>query len=74
MGCGAESGAGAPRSGAAFPPSRAFVVHLSADAVPSALRVLGRVEHIESGRSRRFTSLDELVAFLVEVVEADKSS
>ena len=67
---GITSGHDKGESGAApLPVSRAFVVQFSADALPSANRFAGRVEHIESGRSRRFAALDELVAFVTSCLE-----
>jgi hypothetical protein len=68
---GAQGGAGSggeARSGMLLPVSRSFVVQFSDDTAPPSARFLGRVEHIESGRSRRFASLDELVAFVSEVL------
>jgi len=50
--------------------SRSFVVQLSADTSRDSRRFRGRVEHIASGRSRRFESLDELEAFLAEVLSS----
>ncbi len=50
-----------------FPPERAFVVQLSAaerDRKPTR----GRVEHVVSGRSMRFESLDALAEFFGEVL------
>jgi hypothetical protein len=52
-----------------LPPSRAFVVQFSADTLASANRFRGRVEHIESARSRRFATLDELVTFMTSCLE-----
>ena len=53
-----------------LPPDRAFVLHLDARAQPPR-RVIGRVEHVTSGRVTRVTSLDELVAFLADVLAAN---
>ena len=50
-----------------LPPDRAFVLHLDASAQPPR-RVLGRVEHITSGRVAHVSSLRELVAFLAAVL------
>ncbi len=50
-----------------LPPDRAFVLHLDARAQPPR-RVLGRVEHVTSGRVAHITSLRGLVAFLAEVL------
>lgn len=47
-----------------LPVERAFVVQFSGEAsVPDRL-IRGRVEHVGTGRSRRFESLDELLAFV----------
>jgi hypothetical protein len=46
---------------------RAFVLHLDANARPSE-RLVGRVEHVTSGKVAHVTSLRELVAFLAEVL------
>jgi hypothetical protein len=48
-------------------PERAFVLHLDVRALPPR-RVLGRIEHVTSGRIARIASLRELVAFLAEVL------
>jgi len=56
--------------GSLLPVSRSFVVQLSADTSRDSRRFRGRVEHIASGRSRRFESLDELEAFLAEVLSS----
>ena len=50
-----------------LPPDRAFVLHLDARAQPPR-RVIGRVEHVTSGRVTHVTSLRELLAFLAEVL------
>jgi hypothetical protein len=50
-----------------LPPDRAFVLHLDAHANPPR-RVVGRVEHVTSGRVAHVTCLRELVAFLAEVL------
>ena len=48
---------------------RAFVVHLGARVRPGRRRFSGRVEHLSSGESIRFTSLKELLAFFTFVLE-----
>ena len=48
-------------------PDRAFVVHLDTRALPPR-HVVGRVEHITSGRVARFASLRELATFLAKVL------
>ncbi len=49
-----------------YPSSRAFVVQLTRDLASESLA--GRVEHVSSGRSRRFGSHDDLVEFMREVL------
>jgi hypothetical protein len=61
-------GQGAAGRGGALPAERAFVLHLRDDTGGAAERLAGRVEHITSGQTRHFDSLEELVAFLREVV------
>jgi hypothetical protein len=55
-----------------LPPDRAFVLHLDAGAQPPR-RVVGRVEHITSGRVAHITSLRGLVAFLTDVLRDEAS-
>ena len=51
----------------ALVPERAFVLHLDARArLPR--RLLGRVEHVTSGRVARVSSLRELITLLAEVL------
>jgi hypothetical protein len=55
-----------------LPVSRSFVVQFTRDTVPGVQRVHGRIEHIDSGRSRRFESLEELIAFVEAVLAAHR--
>jgi len=65
---------GAPeQSCSSLPVSRSFVVQFTSDTVPASQCLRGRVEHIDSGRSQRFDSLDNLVAFFTEVIQANES-
>ena len=48
-------------------PERAFVLHLDARAEPPR-RMLGRIEHVTSGRIARISSLSELTTFLRDVL------
>jgi hypothetical protein len=50
-----------------LPPDRAFVLHLDARAQPPR-RVIGRVEHVTSGRVTHVSSLRELLSFLADVL------
>jgi hypothetical protein len=47
-----------------LPYDRAFVVQLGRDTDPGTGVIAGRAEHIASGRSLRFESWDELLAFV----------
>lgn len=53
-----------------LPSSRAFVVQFTLAADPIQGPVEGRIEHVDSGCSRRFASLDELLAFVTETFAA----
>ena len=48
--------------------SRSFVVQFTRDTVPAARCFRGRIEHIESGRTRRFDSLADLLTFVRDVL------
>jgi hypothetical protein len=50
-----------------LPPDRAFVLHLDARALPPR-RLIGRVEHVTSGRVTHVTSLRELLTFFADVL------
>ena len=47
---------------------RAFVVEFHADADLQAGRVIGRVEHVVSGRVTSFQSQEMLLAFMAQVL------
>jgi hypothetical protein len=49
-------------------PEGAFVIQVRTDSDLPAGRLCGRVEHVTSGRSDRFSSLDELMAFIARHV------
>lgn len=51
-----------------FPTSRAFLVQFPRDVDPSGSGVRGRIEHITTGRSKRFATADDLFAFVLEVM------
>jgi hypothetical protein len=46
----------------------AFVVHFRVDSAVTRGRVAGRVEHIASGQATHFASLEELLAFIDQVL------
>ena len=49
---------------AALAPERTFVVQLRSDSDLAQRQVHGRVEHVVSGESEPFASLDALLAFM----------
>jgi hypothetical protein len=51
-----------------YAPTQAFVVQFGRETVVDTGRLAGRVEHVVSGKVSRFQSLDELVAFMTEVL------
>jgi hypothetical protein len=55
-----------------LPRRRAFLVQYSSDADPGC----GRIEHVESGRSRRFECQQEIEKFVAAVLseESDESN
>jgi len=63
--------AGPPHGRSSLPTSRAFVVQFTEDTAPGGPCFRGRVEHIESGGSRQFASLDDLAAFFAQALAAD---
>jgi hypothetical protein len=51
-----------------FAPAQAFVVQFRRETVVDTGRIAGRVEHVVSGKVARFQSLDELMAFMTEML------
>ena len=51
----------------AFAPTQAFVVQCGRDTAVAAGRMVGRVEHVVSGKAGQFQSLDELVILMTAV-------
>jgi hypothetical protein len=49
---------------------RAFVVHLAAGGGSARRRFSGRVEHLSSGRTAPFSSLNRLLAFFAAILDA----
>ena len=52
------------RALAPLPADYAFVVQLGRDSDPALGRFVGQVEHLASGRQGRFSSQQEMLAFL----------
>jgi hypothetical protein len=59
-----------------LPRRRAFVLQYAGDADPARGCHRGRVEHLESGRSRHFACKEELEKFVADVMseESDESN
>jgi hypothetical protein len=51
-----------------LPTNRVFVVQLHAEAQVEQGKFRGRVEHVVSMRATHFDSLEELAAFIVQIV------
>lgn len=47
---------------------RAFLVHFRVNSEVSQGRIAGRVEHVVSGQTAHFSSLEELLAFIARVL------
>jgi hypothetical protein len=52
---------------------RAFVVEFHADADLQTGRVIGRVEHVVSGRAMPFQSQEMLLAFMAQVLHVERT-
>lgn len=57
-----------PRTQPSLPAKRAFVVQVHADARIEQHDFKGRVEHLVSGEATHFDSLEELTAFIVQIL------
>ena len=57
-----------PRHSSSISIHRAFVIHLQADSDMRHGLLAGRVEHVVSGQVSRFHSLDELLAFMAQIL------
>jgi hypothetical protein len=57
-----------PKKFRPLPARRVFVVQLHAEADVAQGRIMGRVEHVVSGRATRFQTLDELLKFFTRVL------
>lgn len=56
-----------------MPPEGIFVVHLYSDSAILDQRLHGRVEHVRSGDSQRFSSLSDLLAFMAGHADSSAS-
>ena len=57
-----------------YAPAQAFVVQFGRETALDTGRMAGRVEHVVSGKAARFQSVDELMAFMTEVLRAVAST
>lgn len=53
---------------------RAFVVHFRTDADVVQGQIAGRVEHVLSGQSTHFASLEGLLAFVAQMVSSTRNA
>ena len=51
-----------------FALAQAFVVQFGRETAVDTGHMAGRVEHVVSGKGARFQSVDELIAFMIEVL------
>jgi hypothetical protein len=52
---------------------RAFVVHFRVNSDVAQGRLAGRVEHVVSGQSAHFASVEELLAFIARVLATERA-
>jgi hypothetical protein len=62
-----------PEGQAALSVHRAFVVHLRVNSDVAQGRLAGRVEHVVSGQSAHFASLEELLAFIAQTLATGRA-
>jgi hypothetical protein len=55
---------------ASYPQTLSFVLKLHRDASPAEGRILGRLEHVASGRQVTFNSAEELIACVISAAAA----
>ena len=65
----AWQGASVPQSQPSLPTNRVFVVQFRAQPTGTSSSYDGRVEHLASGQVARFHSLEELLGFMVGVLD-----
>ena len=62
-----------PKNKPSLPSDRAFVVQLRGDAAVEQGDFRGRVEHLVSGQTTHFESVEEVMAFIARVVAAQQT-
>ena len=53
---------------------RAFVVHFRTDADVVQGQIAGRIEHVLSGQSAHFASMEGLLAFVAQIVSSTRNA
>jgi len=56
-----------------LPTDRVFLIRLTSTAEPAAGIHQGRIEHIRSGRTTQFSSMENIQEFIKEVLSDEKS-
>ena len=51
-----------------FPEDRSFILHLNAESDATFDQIIGRVEHVDSGRRARIRSREEFWDFILQVL------
>ncbi|MGE0821177.1 MAG: hypothetical protein AB7G75_07010 [Candidatus Binatia bacterium] len=57
-----------PSSPVSLPANRAFVVQVAAEAAPEQGAISGRVEHVVSMEATHFHSVEELMSFMIRIL------
>jgi hypothetical protein len=55
-----------------YPQARSYVLRLHPNSAPRLGRIVGRIDHVVTGRRFHFASIEELVARLAECDAADE--
>jgi hypothetical protein len=64
----AGEGTGRTDNPSGLPYARAFLVQFGAETDAGLGKVAGRIEHMQTGRRSRFTSTDELLAWIMAML------
>ena len=63
-----------PADGPSLPYARAFVVQFTADTDVGLEYAAGRIEHLQTGRRKRFESADDLLRWMSALLPRDPDS
>jgi hypothetical protein len=61
-------------SAGALPAKFAYVIQFGSEAADPSLPISGRIEHVVSGRQRRFCDAAEMLKVLEEMLDASRSA